>query len=101
MARFRTTKIFLSTAFFNAKNKTTFLGNELIDNKFNFNIPNIGFIINIPGEDYAEKKPEGFINFILAFNVNRLNNFPKRTILDGINTSSSINDNWAERGLGT
>ncbi len=97
LAKFRSSKLYLSTAFYNAKNKTTYLGNELTDNKFNFNLPNLGLIVNIPGEDYNEKKPKGFVNFVFGLNVNRLNNFHKRTFADGINTSNSITQNWAER----
>lgn len=100
LGRYRTSKFYFSTAFFNAKNNTSYLGSEISSNKFNFNLPNVGFVINIPGEDYEEKKPKGFVNFVLAFNVNRLNNFHKNTTLDGSNVSNSITQNWAERGTG-
>ncbi|MES2619084.1 MAG: outer membrane protein transport protein [Bacteroidota bacterium] len=98
LAKYRTSKLYLSAAMFNAKNRTTFLGNEFSENKFNFNLPNIGLVVNIPGEDYLKKYATGFVNFVFAFNINRLNNFHKRTILDGTNTSNSITQDWAERG---
>lgn len=100
LARFRTSKLFLSTSFYNAKTKTTYLGNAKTENKFNFNIPNVGFILNIRGNDYNASRPKGFVNFIAAFNVNRINNFHLQSSMNGINTTSSITQEWAERGKG-
>ncbi len=97
MAKYRSSKLYISTAFYNSKNKTTFLGNNLTDNKFNFNLPNLGLVINIPGEDYTEKNPKGFVNFIVGFNVNRKNNFHNRIIFDGVNNVNSITQDWVER----
>ncbi len=96
LAKYRSSKLYISTAFFNAKNSTTYLGNTLTANKFNFNLPNIGLIVNISGEDYTAKKPKGFVNFVVGFNVNRLNNFHKKTMTDGVNTLNSITQGWAE-----
>lgn len=97
MAKYRSSKLCISTAFYNAKNRTTFLGNNFTDKKFNFNIPNLGLIINIPGEDYTSKKPKGFVNFIVGFNVNRINNFHNRTLFGGINNLNSITQDWVDR----
>jgi hypothetical protein len=101
MARFRTSSFNISTSFFTTKNTTNYIGQELNDNKFNFNLPNIGLIVNIPAEDFESKKPEGFVNFVFGFNVNRLNNFHKRSIFDANNSQSSITQNWAERATNT
>ena len=97
LAKYRSSKLFISTSFFNTKNKTAFLGNTLTDNKFNFNIPNLGLIINIPGEDYNLKNPKGFVNFIIGFNVNRKINFHNRTLFEGVNQRNSITQDWVER----
>lgn len=97
LARFRSSSFNISTSFYNARNNTSFIGASLSDNKFNFNIPNLGFIVNIPAEDFENKRPEGFVNFVFGFNVNRLNNFHKRSIFNADNKSSSITQNWAER----
>lgn len=101
LARFRSSSFNISTGFYTARNKASFIGTSLSDNKFNFNIPNLGFIINIPAEDFENKRPTGFVNFVLGFNVNRLNNFHKRSIFDADNKFSSITQNWAERASAT
>ncbi len=100
LARFRSSNFFFSAGFYNAKNKAFYIDKELSDNKFNFNIPNLGFVVNIRGEDYESKKPEGFVNFVLGFNINRLNNFNKRSIFNADNTTS-ITQEWAERASKT
>lgn len=97
MAKFRTSKFYMSSELFNAKNRTVFLKEETTANKFNFNLPNVSLIVNIPGEDYLSKKPKGFVNYVFSFNINRLNNFHKKTVVDGINTTNSITQDWAER----
>lgn len=101
LARFRSSSFNLSTSFYNARTRTSFIGQELSDNKFNFNIPNLGFIVNIPAEDFENKNPTGFVNFVFGFNVNRLNNFHKRSIFNADNKNSSITQNWAERASAT
>jgi hypothetical protein len=99
LARFRSSNLFMSTGFYTAKNNASFIDQKLEDSKFNFNIPNIGLVANIRGEDYESKDPKGFVNFVFGFNVNRLNNFHKRSIFDA--TKSSITQNWAERANAT
>lgn len=101
MARFRSSTFNISTSFFNAKNTSSYIGQELTDNKFNFNIPNLGFVVNVPGEDFEEKSPSGWVNFVVGFNVNRLNNFHRRTFFESGNKTSSITQDWAERASAT
>lgn len=101
MARFRTSQFGFSTSFYNSKNNAVYIAQEMTDKKFNFNIPNMGFAIVIPGEDYENKRPEGFVNFVLGFNLNRMNNFHNRVFYNGFNASSSITHNWAERASAT
>ncbi len=100
LARFRKSRLFLSTGFYNAKANTTYIDQTYSDKKFNFNLPNLSLIANIPGEDFESKNPKGFVNFVFGVNVNRLNNFHKRTIFDANNQSNSLTQNLAERGNG-
>lgn len=97
LARFRTSKFFLSSSFYNAKNKTTYGNSEFSNSKFNFNLPNFGFVANIRAEGYEDKKPEGMVNFVFGFNMNRIANFHKSTTFEGNSKISSITQNWAER----
>jgi hypothetical protein len=101
LARFRTSNFFVSSSFYTARNNAGYIGEKIEDSKFNFNLPNIGIVANIRGEDYESKNPEGFVNFVIGFNVNRLNNFHKRSIFDADNRSSSVTENWAERATET
>jgi hypothetical protein len=100
MARFRSSSFNMSTSFYNSKNTATYINSDLQENKFNFNVPSIGFVINNPAEDFENKNPEGFVNFVIGFNMNRLNNFHKRSIFSA-NNNSSISENWAERASRT
>lgn len=101
MARYRNNFFNISAGFFTIKNNAAYINSTISDSKFNFNLPNIGFVINIPAEDFENKKPEGFVNFVLGFNVNRLNNYHRRTIFEANNSSSSITQNWADRATRT
>lgn len=101
LARFRSSQFTFSTAFYNATNNSVYISNELTDKKFNFNLPNVSLLVNIAGEDFESKKPKGFVNFTLGFNMNRLNNFHSNTLFDAVNQSSSITQNWAERANAT
>ena len=101
LARFRNSSINLSAGFYNAKNNATYIGQTFNDNKFNFNIPNLGLIVNLPAADYTNKKPTGFVNFVFGFNVNRLNNYNMRSIFSANNKESSITQDWAARANST
>lgn len=101
MARFRSSQFGISMSFVNVRDNSRYIFNELSDKKFNFNIPNLGFVFNIPGEDFESKNPSGFVNFVVGFNLNRLNNLHLSSLYNGVNTSSSITHNWAERATAT
>ncbi|MCC6818030.1 MAG: hypothetical protein IT245_03955 [Bacteroidia bacterium] len=101
MARYRSNQFGLSTSFYNIRDNASYINMELQDKKFNFNLPNVGFVFNIPGEDLENKNPTGFVNFVLGFNMNRMNNFHMSSFYKAINSSSSITHNWAERATST
>src|SRR5574343_489511 len=97
MGRFRKSQFSFSSSFYNVKNTTAYINKELADKKFNFNLPNVGFAIVIPGEDYETQQPPGFVSYPLGFNMNRLNNLHNRSLYNAVNSSSSITQNWADR----
>jgi len=101
LARFRNSSLNLSASFYNAKNNASYIGQTFDDNKFNFNVPNLGLIVNLPAADYNNKKPTGFVNFVFGFNVNRLNNYNMRSLFSANNKESSITQDWAQRANGT
>ncbi len=101
MARFRSSQFGMSMSFYNVRDNSSYIFRELSDKKFNFNLPNVGFVFNIPGEDFESKNPTGFVNFVVGFNLNRMNNLHLSSIYNGSNSSSSITHNWAERATAT
>ncbi len=96
MARFRSSQFYIATSFHTTRNNSYYIDKELSDKKFNFNIPNFGFVINKPLDDFNNKKPKGLVNVVFGFNLNRNNNFHRKTIFNA-NNNSSISQNWAER----
>lgn len=70
-------------------NKTTsrYIGNEVEDYKYNFNISNLGYVAT-----FNKNKDEGFIGGSFAFGFNRLNNYHSNIIIEGVNTESSLGD---------
>lgn len=101
MARFRTSQFGLSAGFYTIKDNSSYITTELSEKKFNFNLPNVGFVFSIPGEDYENLRPTGFVNYTLGFNMNRLNNFHLSSLYNDVNSTSSITHNWAERATAT
>ena len=95
MGRFRTNNFFISSSFYNNKTKARYIDRTISDTKFNFNVPNAGLVLIIPAEGFEKKKPEGFVNFVVGFNVNRLNNFHNKSFFSA-NNNTSITQSWAE-----
>ena len=95
MGRFRTNNLFISSSFYNNKTKARYIDRTISDSKFNFNVPNAGLVLIIPAEGFEKKKPEGFVNFVVGFNVNRLNNFHSKSFFSA-NNNTSISQAWAE-----
>lgn len=95
MGRFRTNNFFISSSFYNNNTKASYIDNTISDTKFNFNVPNTGLVLIIPAEGFEQKKPEGFVNFVVGFNVNRLNNFHSKSFFSA-NNNTSISQSWAE-----
>jgi hypothetical protein len=67
-----------------------YYGNEESDNKYNFNINNLGFVFaNSKGDD-------GLAGIAFSVGYNRVNNFHSNTLIAGHNTRTSLGDVYVE-----
>ena len=81
---YRNSEFTFSTGFVDYGSETNFRGNLRSDNKFNFNIPNIGYVGSYKGD------PNGWKNYSFSIQYNRTNNFNKSSRLSGNSQDGSV-----------
>ena len=92
---YRKTELTFTPSLYYSTNKATFLGSEFTDNKYNFNLNNLGFVAAFnSGED------KGWVNLNIGFGYNRLNNFNKNVLIKGVNNNNSMTDYFALKANG-
>ena len=97
IAIYRHSELTITPTFYYNKTNSNFLGNNMSDYEYNFNLNNLGFVISSKtGEDKT-----GWVNANFAFGYNRTNNFHRNIIIEGVNPSSSMTDYFANRATGT
>ncbi len=97
IAIYRHSELTITPTFYYNKTNSNFLGNNMSDYEYNFNLNNLGFVISCKtGEDKT-----GWVNTNFAFGYNRTNNFHRNIIIEGVNPSSSMTDYFANRAAGT
>lgn len=84
-----------SPSLYKEKSKSTYLGTTAIDDKFNFNFGNAGFIFTRRLSNNDESPGWKNINFGLGYN--RLNNFHAASTYQGTNNNNSLLDSYLER----
>src|SRR4051812_5471706 len=69
-------------------NQTTsnFLGNESTESRYNFNIPNLGFVFNRQVRDASS----GWKSWSIGITLNRINSFQSNTYYEGYNQYNSL-----------
>jgi hypothetical protein len=92
---FRSTEISITPTLLYDINSSNFIGNTNEDFIYNFNINNIGLITS-----YNTNRTEGWVSLNLGVGYNRLNNFSRNIIIEGVNTSSSMMDYFANMADG-
>ncbi len=75
---------------------TDYLGKNAQDNKYNFNLGNLGFVWAFPKKN--EKSP--WKGFAFGLGYNRLNSFQSRSVYEGVNTKNSLLDSYVEEANG-
>ena len=92
IAVFRSSKFsFTPGMYFNEIN-SKYYGNNLVDNNYNLNINNIGFVKTFN----TEENQTGWMNVNYAVGYNRKNNFNKNIMMEGINSTSSLLDYYVD-----
>lgn len=92
---YRKTELTFTPSLFYASNKSTYLGSDFSDYKYNFNLNNFGFVAAFnSGED------KGWVNLNIGFGYNRLNNFHRNVLIKGVNDNNSMTDYFALRANG-
>lgn len=90
---FNNTTASVTMSVFGANTDATFLGSNTSDSKLNFNFPSVGFVARFKRRK-GEEKQWAWKAFHLGVAYNRTNNFNRLTSISGINTQSSLVDQW-------
>lgn len=69
-----------------------YLGMNSSDDKYNFSIPSIGYVVNFPT---AANSTSSLVSFSLGFGYNRMNNFNMQKLVRGQGATSSMLDQFA------
>lgn len=73
------------------------LGKLSTEQKNNFNIGNLGFVITNLNQDYTGREVvNGWVSYSFGLTMNRINNFHQNRFFTGTNPSSSISQYFAE-----
>ena len=96
IAVFRSSKFsFTPGMYYNEVNSN--YGNNLVDNGYNLNINNIGYVNTI----HTEENQTGWMNVNYAVGYNRINNFNKNIMIQGTNSKSSLIDYYVDAANST
>lgn len=87
---FRGTEISFSPTLFYDKTSSAFSGYSKEDFVYNFNLNHFGFI-----STYNTNRKEGWVSVSLGAGYNRLNNFNRNIIIEGVNNKNSMLDYFA------
>lgn len=91
---YRSSEITFTPSIYAANTKSTFLGNQSSENKFNFNFGNAGLILT--NKIRKEESSEGWKSWSFGFGYNRQDNYHTRMVFEGKNQNNSMLDYFAE-----
>jgi len=95
---YRKNEFTFTPTFFSQTTNTTYANEQTSDSKLNFNVNNIGLVINYNQPETTEQK--GWIAANFAFGYNRTNNFHNRITIQGNNSTSSLLDVFVKNSTG-
>ncbi|HKR07391.1 MAG TPA: hypothetical protein VJY62_22345 [Bacteroidia bacterium] len=96
IALYRRSEFTFTPALENKVTLTNYLGKNSEDNKYNFNLGNLGFVWAFP----KEKKNSAWKGFAFGLGYNRLNSYHSRSVYEGINKDNSLLDLYVEEAQG-
>ena len=85
---------FTFTPQLNYINSTAGFHGNTSDYLYNFNLSQAGFVSNL----MSKKGSTGMLKFNFGYSFNKTNNLHQSTLIQGINTTSSMADSWAAIG---
>ena len=99
---FRKSEIMFTPAFVQTETQSNYLNNSFEDEKFNFNLGNIGGVISKVYEDSRGNRNMGkWVAANFAFGYNRLANYHSNRFYSASNTSNSVLKSYAKELSGT
>lgn len=96
---YKSSEFTFSPSFYSANTLSKYNNKSADDQKFNFNVNNLGLVFNFDTKKVDEDRP-GWNNVQFAFGVNRLNNFNNRAIIQGDSPNSSMLNLFASQANG-
>ncbi len=92
---YRKSEFTFSSSLYMNQTTTDFLGKSATEDRFNFNIPNLGLVFTYRTE--ADKKDnQGWKNVNVGIGMTRINNFQTQSFFEGLNTKNSMLDHFVE-----
>lgn len=96
---FKTSEFTFTPSFYIANTSSSFNGSVNDDNKYNFNLGNIGFVYDFYKRGkFAEGN--GWKDIQFGFGINRLNNYNNRMIIDGFSANSTMMNQYIDWAKG-
>jgi len=92
---YRSSEFTLSSSLYMNQTTSNFLGTSSTENRYNFNIPNLGFVFNHPTRDQ-----NGWKSWSIGIGLNRINSFQSNTYYQGFNQNNSLLDRFTQDANG-
>ncbi|MDD5570825.1 MAG: hypothetical protein PHD97_06670 [Bacteroidales bacterium] len=97
IAVYKKSEITITPCFYVKTADATYLKNQRHDVGFNFNLNNFGFVTTIN----RENSRSGWVNFNFGIGYKRLNNYHSSITIEGVNTKSTLLDQYLDEANGT
>ena len=97
IAVYRSSEFTFTPSIYVGKTGSTFLGQSYDESKYNFNFGNVGLIYT---KKLNDSNSPGWKSWNFGIGYNRLSNFHNRSYYEGLNTSNSLVDMFAEQAGG-
>lgn len=91
---YRSSEVTFTPSIYAANTKSTFFGNQISENKFNFNFGNAGIVLT--NKLRKDEGSEGWKSWSFGFGYNRQDNYHSRINFEGKNPDNSMLDYFAE-----
>jgi len=94
MGLYKKSEFTITPALYMGSTKSEYNGNSKGDSQYNFNLSNVGLVVN------TKTKNPVFKNFQFSFGLIRTNNFNNRVYIEGENNDNSIMTAYADNATG-